>query len=69
MRITFGLLRVALGLFFVLLPFVAIGADLMIRVVSLGLVLALIGAFIMAFIELALLLSGHSSSSGPRSKP
>ena len=62
MKITFALLRVALCSLIVLLPFAAMQWDFMIRGVSLVLVLSVIAAFFMAFIELALLVTGRSSA-------
>jgi predicted neutral ceramidase superfamily lipid hydrolase len=66
MKMTFALLRLAVCLFVLGLPFAAINAELMVSVLAMALVCTVMLAFIVAFFEAAMLLAGPSAARPPK---
>lgn len=65
MRVTFALVRLAIGLFFVMLPLLALKAETLAHWVAIAFVCSLLAAFVVAFIEVALFWAGRSSAGRP----
>lgn len=65
MKVTFALVRLAIGLFFVMLPLLALKAETLAQWVAIALVCSLLAAFVVAFIEVALFWVGRSAGRPP----